>query len=146
MQVIGRMQATLKEAQASENEHVKAVAAQFATAVDAVAKTSQWLGGEGLKALSGKGDIRTMFAGAVPYLMLWGYACGGWMMAKAALIAAAKSDDSFYATKLVTARFYAEHVLPKTSALALEVQLGGGTTMALSEEQFDIDRKSLALA
>ncbi len=146
MQVIGRMQATLKEVQASENEHVKAVAAQFATAVDAVAKTSQWLGGEGLRALAGKGDIRTMFAGAVPYLMLWGYACGGWMMAKAALVAATKSDDPFYATKLVTARFYAEHVLPKTSALALEVQLGGGTTMALSEEQFDIDRKSLALA
>jgi acyl-CoA dehydrogenase len=146
MLVIGQMQATLKELQACENEHAQAVATQFAAAVDALAKTSQWLGGEGLKALSGKGDVRTMFAGAVPYLMLWGYACGGWMMAKSALVAAAKTEDPFYATKLVTARFYAEHVLGKTSALAYEVQHGGGTTMALTEDQFDVDRKSLAIA
>jgi hypothetical protein len=86
-----------------------------------------------------------MFAGAVPYLMLWGYACGGWMMAKSAIVAAGKSDDPFYATKLVTARFYAEHVLGKTSALAYEVQNGGGTTMALTEDMFDVDRKSLAI-
>jgi acyl-CoA dehydrogenase len=78
--------------------------------------------------------------------MLWGYVCGGWMMAKSAAIAVTKASDPFYATKLVTARFYAEHVLPKTSALAHEVQHGGATTMAFTEDQFDLDRKSLALA
>jgi alkylation response protein AidB-like acyl-CoA dehydrogenase len=145
MLVIGQMQATLKELQASENEHSKVVAAQFAAAIQALAQTSQWLGGEGMKALAGKGDVRTMFAGAVPYLMLWGYVCGGWMMAKSALIAEAKAEDPFYATKLVTARFYAEHVLPKTSSLAFEVQNGGATTMAYTEEQFDLERKGLAL-
>ena len=113
--------------------------------MQALAHTSQWLGGEGLKSLSGKGDVRAMFAGAVPYLMLWGYVCGGWMMAKAALIAAAKDGDDFYAAKLVTARYYAEHVLPKASGLAHEVTHGGPTTMALTVEQFDADRKSLAL-
>jgi acyl-CoA dehydrogenase len=144
--VIGQMQATLKELAASDDENVKAIGERFGAAVTALAQTSQWLGGEGMKALAGKGDVRTMFAGAVPYLMLWGYVCGGWMMAKSALIAAQKSADPFYATKLVTARFYAEHVLPKTSALAHEVQHGGPTTMAFTEEQFDLDRKSLALA
>ncbi|MBD5633337.1 MAG: acyl-CoA dehydrogenase [Candidatus Eremiobacteraeota bacterium] len=146
MLVIGQMQATQKELLASDDEHVKAVGERFGAAVQALAQTSQWLGGEGMKALSGKGDVRTMFAGAVPYLMLWGYVCGGWMMAKSALIAAQKSADPFYAAKLVTARFYAEHVLPKTAALAHEVQNGGPTTMAFTEEQFDLDRKSLALA
>ena len=144
--VIGQMQATLKELAASDDENVKAIGERFGAAVTALAQTSQWLGGEGMKALAGKGDVRAMFAGAVPYLMLWGYVCGGWMMAKSALIAAQKSADPFYATKLVTARFYAEHVLPKTSALAHEVQHGGPTTMAFTEEQFDLDRKSLALA
>jgi hypothetical protein len=87
-----------------------------------------------------------MFAGSVPYLMLWGYTAGGWMMGKAALVADKKSDDEFYAAKLVTARYYAEHVLPKTAALAHEIQHGGSSTMALRDDQFDVDRKSLALA
>ena len=65
---------------------------------------------------------------------------------KEALVAAKKPDDEFYAAKLVTARYYAEHVLPKTSSLAHEIQHGGPSTMALTEDQFDIDRKSLALA
>jgi len=146
LKVIGQMQSTAKELEASDNESVKAIGKQFGAAVNALAATSQWLGGQGMLALSGKGDVKAMFAGSVPYLMLWGYTAGGWMMAKAALIAAQKADDSFYAAKLVTANYYAEHVLPKTSALAHEVQHGGATTMALTEEQFDIDRKSLALA
>ena len=145
MLVIGQMQATLAELQGSENEHAKVVATQFAAAIQALAQTSQWLGGEGMKALAGKGDVRTMFAGAVPYLMLWGYVCGGWMMAKSAVVAVQKAGDPFYATKLVTARFYAEHVLPKSSGLAFEVQNGGQSTMAYSEEQFDLERKGLAL-
>jgi acyl-CoA dehydrogenase len=146
MKVIGEMQATLKELGASDNEDCKALGVEFGKAVQALAEASQWLGGEGMKVLAGKGDVKLMFAGAVPYLMLWGYTSGGWMMAKAALIAAGKADDAFYATKLKTARYYAEHVLPKTSALKHEVTAGGPSTMALSEDEFDLDRKSLALA
>jgi 3-(methylsulfanyl)propanoyl-CoA dehydrogenase len=146
MKVIGEMQATLKELEASENEDVKAVSAEFGKAVKALADTSQWLGMQGMQVLSGKGDVKAMFAGAVPYLMLWGYTAGGWMMAKSALIAEKKSEDAFYAAKLKTARYYADHVLPKTSALKHEVTEGGASTMSLAEEEFDLDRKALALA
>ena len=146
MKVIGQLQATLGELKASDDENVRAMAEQFGNSVQALAQTSQWLGGEGMKMMAGKGDMRTTFAGAVPYLMLWGFVAGGWMMAKSALVAATKASDEFYAAKLVTARYYAEHVLPKTSALAHEVTHGGATTMGLTEEQFDVDRKRLALA
>jgi alkylation response protein AidB-like acyl-CoA dehydrogenase len=146
LKTIARMQATIKELESSDNAELKAIGKQFAAAVGALAATSQWLGGQGMLALSGKGDVRAMFAGSVPYLMLWGYTAGGWMMAKAALASVAHPDDEFYVAKLVTARYYAEHVLPKTSALAHEVQNGGPSVMALTEEQFDVDRKSLALA
>ena len=146
LKVIGQMQATLKELDASDSDELKAIGKQFGAAVGALAATSQWLGGQGMLALTGKGDVKAMFAGSVPYLMLWGYTAGGWMMAKAALASAKKTDDAYYAAKLVTARYYAEHVLPKTSALAHEVQHGGPSTMALAEDQFDADRKSLALA
>jgi acyl-CoA dehydrogenase len=139
MKALGQMQATLKETAASDNEHVKAIGVEFEKAVKALQETSLWLGGNALK------DVRQTFAGAVPYLMLWGYTAGGWMMAKSALIAAKKLDDPFYAAKLVTARYYADHVLPKAIAYKHEVTHGGASTMALTEDQFDLDRKSLAL-
>jgi hypothetical protein len=146
LKTIAQIQATVKELEASENESVKAIGKQLGAAAGALAGASQWLGGQGMLALSGKGDVKAMFAGSVPYLMLWGYTAGGWMMGKAALAAAKHPGDAFYDAKLVTARYYAEHVLPKTSALAYEIQNGGPSTMGLTEEQFDIDRKSLALA
>jgi hypothetical protein len=66
-------------------------------------------------------------------------------MARAALIAAKKSGDPFYDAKLVTARYYADHVLPKALGLKHEITSGGKSTLALSEAQFDLDRASLVL-
>jgi hypothetical protein len=71
---------------------------------------------------------------------------GGWQMARAALIASEKTSDPFYAAKLVTARYYADHVLPRALAYKHEITAGGPATLALSEDQFDLDRKALALA
>jgi hypothetical protein len=76
--------------------------------------------------------------------MLWGYVAGAWQLGRSALIAEKKLDDTFYAAKLVTARYYADHVLPKAIGYAHEVTTGGSTTMGFKDEQFDLDRKSLA--
>ncbi|WP_062148399.1 acyl-CoA dehydrogenase [Beggiatoa leptomitoformis] len=77
---------------------------------------------------------------AVPYLRLFGIVTGGWQMAKAALIAQAQlqkgQDPHFYEAKLITARFYAEHVLMQASGLAYSVMNGAVSTLALQEEQF----------
>ncbi|MCY3750923.1 MAG: acyl-CoA dehydrogenase [Gammaproteobacteria bacterium] len=76
---------------------------------------------------------------AINYLMLMGYVCGGWQMARAAMIAAQKSassDDEFYRSKIVTARFYAEHYLPRTGGHFSAIRAGSGTIMALDEGQF----------
>ena len=146
MKTIGMIQATIKECEASSNEDVKAIAARLSDAVKSLSTASQWIGGEGMKALGGKGDVKGLFAGAVPYLMLWGYTAGGWMLAKSALVAEKDLSDSYLAAKLATARFYAEHVLPKTGPLGYEVTNGGPSTLALTEEQFDVDRKALTPA
>ena len=137
--VITQMQATVKELDASENDDVKAIGKELGKAVGALGETSLWLGSNAMK------DLKGVFAGAVPYLMLWGYVAGGWQMARAALIAARKSGDPFYDAKLVTARYYADHVLPKALGLKHEITAGGKSTLALSEAQFDLDRVSLAL-
>jgi len=69
----------------------------------------------------------TAMAVSVPYLMLCGYVIGGWLTAKAAAIAAGKltgADKAFYESKLHTARFYGEQVLPNALALARVVKSG----------------------
>ncbi len=79
-----------------------------------------------LKAQSSRPD--TAMAVSVPYLMLCGYVIGGWLMARAAALAASRlgdPDKSFYEAKLHTARFYAQQVLPNATALARVVQSGG---------------------
>ena len=76
---------------------------------------------------------------ALNFLMLMGFVCGGWQMARAALIATASSHssgDDFYRSKIVTARFYAEHYLPRTSGYISSIRAGSESIMALDEEQF----------
>ena len=67
---------------------------------------------------------------AVPFLKLCGFVLGGWLMAKAAAIAAGKqsgADQTFYAAKLRSARFYAEHILPAALAHARVVTSGASS-------------------
>ena len=91
-------------------------------------------------AAAGK-DPNAAFAGAVPFLMLMGIVAGGWQMARAALIAERKlqkkdGDAAFLATKIKTARFFADHVLAQAPGLAVAVTQGAGAVMAVPEEQF----------
>ncbi len=81
--------------------------------------------------------------GSVAYhlLMMTGTVTGGWQLARAAAIAATRladgvEDRDFYAAKLVTARFYAEQIMPLARAHLRAVEAGAGTLMALSAEQF----------
>jgi butyryl-CoA dehydrogenase len=84
---------------------------------------------------------RTAFAGSVPYLNLWGVVCGGWQMARAAKVAVdrlaqGEGDATFMRTKIATARFYAESLLPLAEAYAQAVVSGSPTALALTAEQF----------
>ena len=85
-------------------------------------------------------DIKAASVGSVPFLKLLGIVAGGWQMARAALVSQAQiaqgSDDEFYRTKLVTARFYADHVLPLASALGYSVIHGAPGALDLDEAQF----------
>lgn len=75
------------------------------------------------------------------FMMMTGYLCGGWMLAKSADIALQKinaedADNSFLDAKITTARFYCEQILPRVSALHKAVLSGSDTTMKLQDEQF----------
>ncbi|MFN3388179.1 MAG: acyl-CoA dehydrogenase C-terminal domain-containing protein [Allosphingosinicella sp.] len=80
-------------------------------------------------------------AAAYPYMTLMGTVCLGlmWMrMAKisAAAIAGGAGDKGFHEAKLVTARFFAERILPETGALRRKLEAGAESLMALPAEAF----------
>ncbi len=84
-------------------------------------------------------DPEAVLGQAVNYLMLTGYVCGGWQLARAAIIARDRlrtgDDPEFYRAKLITARFYAEQILPKAMALSHAVTHGSSQLMELDESQ-----------
>ena len=77
---------------------------------------------------------------AVPYLMLFGAACGSWMMVQSALAAseplAGGRESPFHRNKLVTARFYLDHIAPRAAALLCTVQAGSRGIGDLSADDF----------
>ena len=85
-------------------------------------------------------DIKAASVGSVPFLKLLGLVGGGGQMARAARASQARitagSDDVFYRTKIVTARFYADHVLSLAPALAYAVVNGAAGALALDEAHF----------
>ena len=85
-----------------------------------------------------KTDTKAVYAGSFAYLRLAGLVLGGWQMARA-LLAAERlrdGDPSFFNTKIATARFFAENLLPQAQALATSIVEGGYSTNALEVEQF----------
>ncbi|CAM5186153.1 Alkylation response protein AidB-like acyl-CoA dehydrogenase OS=Castellaniella defragrans OX=75697 GN=HNR28_000860 PE=3 SV=1 [Castellaniella defragrans] len=75
-----------------------------------------------------RSDLRGVFAGSVPCLMLAGTVHAGWQLARSAQAAAAAiaggSTDPFHAAKIATAVQYAVHVLPRAQALSSAVSGG----------------------
>jgi len=86
-------------------------------------------------------DIKAVHVGAVPFLKLFGIVAGGWQSARAALVAqnklaAGEGDAAFMQTKIVTACFYADHLLSQSAGLAQTVIHGAAGALALTENQF----------
>ena len=106
----------------------------LAGGIDALEQATEWV------VQTIRRDPNAALAASVNYMMLTGYVCGGWQMARAALAARARlgsgADDGFCQTKIATARFYAEQILPKAGALLPTVTSGASTAFALEEEQF----------
>ena len=82
--------------------------------------------------------------GAASYhvLMLLGTVTGGWQLARAAVIASERlrggsaADRDFHATRIITARFYAEQFLPLATAHLRAIEAGPETLLALADDQF----------
>jgi 3-(methylthio)propanoyl-CoA dehydrogenase len=89
---------------------------------------------------NGRSDPNAVFAGSVPYLKLAGIVLCGWQMARALIAAVTNNgnDQSFYDTKIATAHFYADFVMPQVFALEVSIvsARNGEGLLALSPDQF----------
>ena len=84
-------------------------------------------------------------AGATPYLRMLGQLVGGWLLARQAVFAQeqvmadnAKFDTEYLNNKIVTARFYAEQLLPIVGAQLNAVTAGSSDLYAMQAEAFSI--------
>ncbi len=81
---------------------------------------------------------QVVYAGAVRYLQLTGLVLCGWQMARALLVALDQhaNDPAFFNAKVVTARFFAEALLPQAQAWAASVQNAGGSIHRMTADMF----------
>ena len=132
--VIGMMQKTQGEVAQQGGTEFAAIAAALGRGIEALRQATDYI-----VASYGK-DVRAVAAGAVPFLRLMGIVSGGWMMARAALVAqgkiAAGDADPFFPAKIATAHFYADHVMAAAAGLAQEVVQGGASALTLDEAMF----------
>jgi len=87
-----------------------------------------------------KASPNAVFAGSVPYLMLAGNLMAGWQLARALLVAqdelAQGVDAPFMKAKIITARFYADHLLTKAPGARDAIIEGADSVTALALDAF----------
>jgi acyl-CoA dehydrogenase len=129
--LIDEMKETLASVK-GEGEKLASIATRLAAGIVTLEQAVTW-------ALDNK-DSDELNSASFNLLMLTGYICGGWHMARAAVAAnqviSSGETDSFYSNKIITAGFYADHLLPRATG-HLEILLAGSANvMALAEADF----------
>ncbi len=95
---------------------------------------------EAVSTLAAKGADEVNAAG-VDYVMHAGYTTLAYLWAKSAIVAQqalsnGATEQAFYQSKISTAKFYFERLLPRTASLAITMLSGSENLMELSEDAF----------
>ncbi|MFS8585682.1 MAG: acyl-CoA dehydrogenase [Acidimicrobiia bacterium] len=126
--LLADIEGTAAELAAGDGD-LAAIGKRLADAHTVLKETTDWLLANGLA------DPNNALAGATPYLRMCGIVVGGWLLARSAraarrLLDAGEGDADFLRQKLVTAKFYAEQILPQASGLAPAVTAGPADLLA----------------
>jgi alkylation response protein AidB-like acyl-CoA dehydrogenase len=122
-------------AQGKQHPATADIAARLERGLNDLQAASMWFMANGMQ------NPNHVGAGAVPYMHLMGIVAVGYMWLKMAAAAvklkeAGEGDAKFLDAKLITARFFAERILPETNALRRKIEGGADAIMALPEEMF----------
>jgi hypothetical protein len=111
-----------------------AIGARQQAAIDAVDKAVDWI------VANFKSDPKATHAGAVPFLFLLGIVAGGWQMGRAAVIARSRmaggDRDPFWAAKLATTRFFADHFLTQAAGACRVGRGGAAGVLEIADDSF----------
>ena len=132
--IAGQIERTEADLVANGSADALAVARRLKAAREAFVQVVDFVAG------NTKASPNAVFAGSVPYLMLAGNLMAGWQLGRALLVAqsqiAAGKDVAFMQAKVVTARFYADHMLTKVPGLRDAVLEGADSVTALALDLF----------
>ena len=133
--LLEQVRAVVAELDREDNAALAAIATVLREGVRALERAVEFI------VTTNGNEPRRVAVGAVPFLELLGNVAGGWQMARAALVAQRRlesdeGDPAFYRGKILTARFYADHVLSGSAGLAYTVCEGAVGALELDDEQF----------
>jgi len=133
--LIDEMRAVLGSLTDSREPRLSSIARRLRAGIDAVEEAARYL------VTNTTAEPRKVAVGAVPFLELLGTVCGAWQLGRAALAAhrcleTPCEDAAFYRAKILTASFYADHVLTRAPGLARTVVDGGESVLLLDDGQF----------
>lgn len=103
--------------------------------------TTQWLVLAKTIGQSAAADPEEIGAASVDFLMFSGYTTLAYFWARMAQVSFEKlqqegADTDLYSTKINTAKFYFQRILPRTATLMLTIQSGAENLMQINAEQF----------
>jgi alkylation response protein AidB-like acyl-CoA dehydrogenase len=129
-----QIEATEAQLLKSGTEHAAAMAKRLKAAREAFIDVVNFVAG------NTKASPNAVFSGSVPYLMLAGNLMAGWQMGRAMLVAqdqlAAGDEAAFMQAKIITARFYADHLLSRVPGLRNSIVEGAECVTALALDAF----------
>ena len=133
--LIAEMQKILPHLDAAENTNLRAFGKQLAIGIGELKRATDWI-----VTLWGSNQ-GAVLAGAVHYLKLAGTVCGGWMMARAALVASQQlasggGDENFLEAKIITTRFYGDHIITLASGFTDAIITGSDAVLQMEEAYF----------
>ena len=131
--LIGEMRLGL--ASLSADAEMEVIGRRLGAGIDALETATDWL----VETIADDADA--VAAGAAHYMRLVGIVAGGWLMAKAAAtanvkLAAGEGDPRYLKGKVVTTRFFADHILVQSDGLADAFSAGASSVAAAGEDLF----------
>ncbi|MFZ3322596.1 MAG: acyl-CoA dehydrogenase [Usitatibacter sp.] len=130
--IIAEIDKLVPQLAASSDANLKAIGDALGTTSGKLRGTVQWV------SKSFATNPAAVAAGSVYVLKLMGIGLGGWMLARSADIASrqlgkGEGDPSFLRAKVLTARFFADHVMAQAPGLASAVARGADSVLAMEE-------------
>jgi hypothetical protein len=116
------------------DEELQNMATLLEVEVNNLSEVTLWLGGRMLE-----GELVDASSAATPYMKMFGQVIGGYYMAKAAILAKQKleeTEDEFYADKITLSKFYMEQLLPLASGYTSSIKAGKDDLYSIKSENF----------